>query len=154
MEVNMIKTPIGTIDILINGKSNYYSSIELDNRGKNFFVDGRYKIIVDIPFNNDQDIVIECKLSEFTGDNVKGCIEPGEELALISFYRDNIKLSIGTEDEIKNIECSYIDYGLKVTLSKEIHLQKVIFGIAWVFMRNREIEDIYTWFAADPTLKY
>ncbi len=150
----MLKTPIGIIDVLINGKSNYYKSIELINSVKNFSVDGRYKVIVDIPINKVHDLVIECKLFEFTGDNAKGYIESGERLALISFYRDNIKLSIGVEDETNNVKCSYIDYGLKVILSKEAHLQQIIFGIAWVSMRDKEVEDIYTWFAADPTLQY
>jgi hypothetical protein len=154
MEANMLKTPIGFIDILINGKSNDYESIELANKEKNFSVDGRYKVIVDIPINQDQGVVIECKLVEFTGDNAMGCIESGERLALISFYRDNIKLSIGVEDEISNAMCCYIDYGVKVILSEEVHLQQVIFGIAWVSMNDREKEDIYTWFAADPTLQY
>jgi hypothetical protein len=154
MEANMLKTPIGFIDVLINGKSNDYKSMKLVNKEKNFSVDGRHKVIVDLPVNQDQDIVIECKLAEFAGDNAMGCIESGERLALISFYQDNIKLSIGVEDEISNVMCCYIDYGVKVILSKEVHLKQVIFGIAWVSMKDREKEDIYTWFAADPTLQY
>jgi len=146
----MLRTPIGTVDVLINGKSYNYKIRKLRNRDRTFTVDGRYMIIVGI--SNDQDIVVECKLTDFTGDDAKGSIESGARLALTSFYRDNIKLSIGVEDEISGVQCSYIDYGIEVALSKEACLQLVVFGIAWITMNDAEKEDIYTWFAADPTL--
>lgn len=148
----MLQTPIGTIDISINEKSYNYKLVELNNVERNFSVDGRYKVIVDVPPNTAQDIIVECRLTDFIGDNAKGCRESGEQLALISFYNDKIKLSIGVEDEISNVNCSYIDYGLKVNISKEAHLQQIAFGIAWISMKDKETEDIYTWFAADPTL--
>lgn len=148
----MLKTPVGIIDILINGKSNYYTFMELGKIERNFSVNGRYKVIVDIPSDDVKDVIVECKLIDFMGDNPKGCIESGEQLALISFYRDNIKLSIGVEDEISNVNCGYIDYGLKVIISQKAHLQQISFGVAWILMKDKEMEDIYTWFAADPTL--
>jgi len=152
MEVNMLKTPIGTLDILLNGERSDYIFTKLNTCERNFSVEGRYKVIVNIPISRSQDIAIECKLIDFVGDNAKGNIESGEKLALISFYHDNIKLSVGTEDEIKGVSSSYIDYGLKVIISKTAIIQHIAFGLAWIDMKDREIEDIYTWFAADPTL--
>ena len=148
----MLKTPIGVIDVMLNGEKNHYVFTELNTCENKFSVDSRYKVIVNIPINRTQDIVVECKLIDFVGDNVKGFIESGEKLALISFYHDNIKLSVGTEDEIKNVSCSYIECGLRVIISKTAIIEQLAFGIAWIDMNEREIEDIYTWFAADPTL--
>ena len=78
----MLKTPLGTLDVLINGKSNDYKIKKLRNRDRTFTVDERYMVIVDIP--DGQDIVVECKLTDFTGDDAKGGVESGERLALIS----------------------------------------------------------------------
>lgn len=148
----MLETGMGAIDILVNGKSIQYSPIKLSNTQKQFLVDKRFKIIVDNLSSVDDNIVVKCKIINFIGDNAKGCVESGERLALVSFYRGKLKLSIGVENEIPNVRCEYVDFGLKVTVSKQAFLHQIVFGVAWVSMQDEEKEDIYTWFAADPTL--
>lgn len=80
----MIKTNIGNIDILINGQYLGYSWFELPNKGNQFKVDGRFRIVVDnIP--NKEETVIDCILQNQNSIPAKVYAEPGEDLALISF---------------------------------------------------------------------
>lgn len=149
----MLETGMGTINIRVNGENFQYTPIKLPNAQKQFLVDGRFKIVVDnLSFFTNDTIIVECEVINFPCVNVKGYIESGERLALVSFYYGNLKLSIGVEDEIPAVHCEYVDCGLKVTISKQACLQQIVFGIAWVSMQDEEKEDIYTWFAADPTL--
>lgn len=143
---------MGDIDIIVNGTSFEYSIIKLPNAQKQFLVDKRFKIIVKKLPLSDTDITVECKIINFKGDNVKGYVESGEGLNLVSFYRKKLKLSIGIEDQINNVYCECIEYGLKITVFKQSFLKQLVFGIAWLSMHDEEKEEIYTWFAADPTL--
>jgi hypothetical protein len=151
----MLKTPLGEIVIIVDGQSVTYKPISLDcteygTRNEIMFtVDARYKIEVKL---SSIPCVVECKFNDFLGDDGRGGVDSGQYLALICFYRGNTKLSIGVEDEIPGVECSYTDYGLKVELTEQASIHCVTFGIAWVAMKDEEKEDIYTWFAADPTL--
>jgi len=147
----MLKTSLGTVEVLVNGQKYAYKSTKLKNKGGQFSVDGRYKITVDVPIVCD-DIVVECVLIDYMVDAIKGCKESGERLALISFDYGNTMLSIGTEDEIPYTYCDYTDCGLRITVSKQADLRQLIFGVAWVAMQDIEKESNYTWFAADPTL--
>jgi len=147
----MLKTSLGTIEILINGQKRAYKSTKLKNKGKQFSVDGRYKLTVDIPLDCD-DIVVECVLADYADNDSRNGRDSGERLALTSFYHENTKLSIGAEDEIPYTYCDYADCGLRIKISKQAGLRRLIFGIAWIKMQDIAKEDIYTWFAADPTL--
>lgn len=148
----MIKTPIGIINILVNGEKSNYELRELTKVGKNFLVDERFEVIVDIPQNANKDTMIECKITDSYVNNIKRIVESGEQLVLISLYSDNLKLSIGTEDKTPNIFYTYTNYGLSITVPKDTNMQRIVFRIAWINMHNKAMEDIYTWFAADPTL--
>lgn len=48
----------------------------------------------------------------------------------------------------------YLDYGIRVSFPGIIKKEKAkfTFCIAWLNMREAGTEEIYTWFAADPTL--
>lgn len=146
----MLKTELGTIKVLVDGQNCNYHIEELSNTQSNYCVDKRYKLTVPVPTNTSK-VVVECALTDFMGDKGRGGVESGQQLALISFYRGNIKLSLGTEDEIPHVHSGYTDYGLNVTIDKEADLKQVVFGVAWIAMKDEEKEDIYTWFAADPT---
>lgn len=61
-------------------------------------------------------------------------------------------MSIATEDEIDGIEIKYLNRGIEIQISEHTKIKEVIFGMAWISLKNPEEEDIYTWFAADPTL--
>lgn len=94
-----IKTELGNIIITINGQLLDYTSIKLANKGKNFTVDGRYQIMVD-------NILVS---------------ESGEDLALISFLYNNIKLSIGVEGDIPGVNYEYMNDRLRVKVTSLHH---------------------------------
>lgn len=148
----MIQTPIGSIHIFVNGEKSNYQLRGLTKTGKNFSVDERFEVIVDISQKADKDMTIECKITGSDVSCMKKVIESGERLALISFYHDPFKLSIGTEDKTPNSSCSYTNDGLRVSVPKDTNLQRILFRIAWIYMHHKAIEEIYPWFAADPTL--
>lgn len=147
----MIETILGIIQILVNGKEIDYIQKRLDRKGKNYAVDERFKITVEIP-KMENETIIECRLIKKKLKPLEQGVESGEKLALISFYHDNEKVSIGTEDEIPNVIYSYTSQGLKVVVTEKAKISRIIFGVAWIAMQDREKEDVYTWFAADPTL--
>lgn len=83
------------------------------------------------------------------GHKVTSFPETGENLALISFYWEKNKLSIGTTGDIAGVKYSYLDNA--INLSMQQNPVQIIFYVAWMEMVNPEKEDIYTWFAADPS---
>lgn len=148
----MLKTELGNIIITINGQILDYEPIKLDNKGKNFTVDGRYQIVVDNILVSEIETIIDCIIDSNKVVSLCGYSESGEDLALISFLYNNIKLSIGVEGDISGVYYEYMNDRLRVKVSKSAALNKLNFFIAWITMNNKEQEEIYTWFAADPTL--
>lgn len=116
---------------------------------------GRYKIIVNIAdlFEGlGNQIVVVGKLLKSEDDNIQECVESGERLAMLSFYAGNKKVSIGVEDELPGVLCTYEKNGIKVSISPDSKISQITFGVAWIRMDDVETQDIYTWFAADPTM--
>lgn len=148
----MLKTVLGDIIIAINSQNFNLSPIKLSNIGSNYIVDERYKIVVDNIDVARKDMMIDCLLKKNEISNLTSYPEPGENLALISFISDDIKLSIGVEGDIPGVSYEYNSEGLRVKIDKETSIKKIIFFIAWKKLKNEQ-EEIYTWFAADPTLE-
>lgn len=142
-------TELGKVRILINGRERSYNSIELVNHNRYFSVKKRYKLICNIPEQLDKDINIKCILEINKHKQVESGVETGENLALISFWWDENKLSIGTKGDIKGVNYSYFKNAIKMSMQK--NMKQVIFYVAWLKMTDPEREDIYTWFGADPT---
>lgn len=135
--------------MLVNNQEVKPRIIELINQGKNYVVDKRYKLVVDIdPMKKNY---VNCILTK-EADDIKVFCESGQSLELISFYYYNEKLSIGTEGDIKGIKYNYLKNGIELIISEYTNINQIIFGVAWVNIKDSETEDIYTWFAADPTL--
>lgn len=149
----MLRIEFGNILVTINGSAINYMPIKLPNEGKNFRVDGRYKIIVSEIKENEEGNVIECKIDGKHELPIKSYSESGENLALISFECNNTKLSIGTLGDIPDIEHEYMTDGIRIRSKRNTPLNKVVFFIAWIEMNDKEKEEIFTWFAADPTLE-
>lgn len=150
----MLKTELGNIIITINGQILDYTPIKLANKVKSFIVDGRYQVIVDnVLVSESEETIIDCILKDNETRGLSGYAESGENLALISFLYNNIKLSIGVEGDISGVYYEYMNDRLRVKLTKSASLNSITFFIAWLTMINTEQEEIYTWFAADPTLK-
>lgn len=141
-------TELGEIKILVNGQEISYKCIELLNHSQYFSVKGRFKLICKVPEHLAENINIECVLGIKEDIKVASCPETGENLALISFYWEKNKLSIGTRGDIAGVKYSYLDNA--ISLSMQQNPGQIIFYVAWLEMANPEKEDIYTWFAADP----
>ncbi|WP_367566759.1 hypothetical protein [Lacrimispora sp.] len=136
---------------LIGGIQQQVEANKLDNVNKRYIVDGRYKIIVDLPKTVDN-VSVTCTLNSQPSQKISKIIESGEGLALISFYLKKTKLSIGVEEGRPGTVCEYLDNGINVIISNNADMNNVEFYVAWLTMQDEEDEDIFTWFAADPTL--
>lgn len=151
----MLKTPLGYINIFVNGKIVRPIANELPSIKKGFIVDKCYQLSLNISLFECEKTIIECVLAANDYlDNLESNIESGEKLEMISFYCKNTKLSIGTEGEIQYINYSYLANGIQIEVSNEFFLKKVVFNVAWLTMTDSDVEDIYTWFAADPTINF
>jgi len=149
----MLQTEFGNILVTINGSVINYMPIKLPNEGKNFRVDGRYKIIISEIKENEEETVIECKIGGKRELPMNVYSESGENLTLISFEYNNTKLSIGTIGDIPDIEQEYMKDGIRIRSKKITPLDEFVFFVAWIEMNDKEKEEIFTWFAADPTLE-
>ena len=150
----MLKTILGNINVIINGENLDYTPVRLSNIGKNYVVDGRYKIIINKNKMSKLENIIECVLDAREKFNLDSGEESGEGLALISFTCENIKLSIGVEGDICGVKYEYMKNGLRIKISKEDLINQLNIFVAWITMENVEQQENYTWFAADPTLEY
>ena len=153
-----LSTPIGNICIFIDDKKiNYeYEHVELDLTCRD--VAGRYRI--QISFVPDGQIHrISCRLQDYQASD-QDEIETGENLELKSFYKGNVKLSIGMEGDIGYIDGKRIsgyDYdneyekdGVSYSILSDTKTQKYVFGISWI--ENYTVEnEVQTWYGADPT---
>ncbi|MCL2212498.1 MAG: hypothetical protein FWB93_01520 [Oscillospiraceae bacterium] len=150
----MLHTPFGEIFVKLNDKSILYQAeklknIDMGSRGLPIFeVDGRYKIIIDI-----SDMKTPLSLAVEFASTVKfhdSGIDSGERLSLKTWENGTLMFSIGTEDDIKGTDIEYLECGIKVIVDKN-SLDKIAFGIAWRYIESKK-EELYTWFAADPTI--
>lgn len=155
----MLITPLGEIEISIdNNPIKYvYKEIKYDKTCKD--LSGRYSIVVNfIPDGKEH--IIACRIKSYTPSEKDGC-ETGENLELKSFYKENVKLSLGMEGDTWYIDgkrLSRYDYdnhyiidGVQYCLLSFTKTERYLFGIAWIENVN-ENNDVQTWFGADPTL--
>lgn len=144
----MIQTPIGDIRILVNGQEKKYEFCELETKTENFSVDNRFQITFG---EIEIGMIVSCVL-ESPFQNIESTPDSGERLEMISFYKDDLKLSIGVEGEIEGINYVLLKNGIEIRNEKSIYKPNLIINVAWLKMKNSEEEDIYCWLAADPKL--
>lgn len=144
----MMNLLFGKLVILLNGEAVDYKATSLKNSGKNYNVDGRFKIEVETKIVGEK--IIECVLDTDT-DVLQGYSESGEELEMISFLIGDYKVSIGTEGDISGYRYECKTNRLSITTNEMLFSNKIIFYVAWVD-DYEESKDLYTWFAADPTI--
>lgn len=155
-------TPLGELLILVDGIEVRYNFIRLENNSSIFpNIAGRYKI--ELEYNSDySEHQICCIIENIDSRKIDNYAESGERLECQSFYKEDIKLSIGIEcdtgyyeigERIGNYDYDslYLENGICYHILETTKSHKLVFGIAWI---NESIEDndIQTWFAADPTI--
>ena len=147
----MLKTPFGNIVICVENEVVEYNHIQMASSyiGQHglpvFDVEGRFRISIS---NLNKPICVSCTF--IADEEYSSGIDSGERLALKSWFKGQQILSIGTEDEIPDVEVRYLDNGLKVILSENSNITNIVFQIAWMTINDPEKEDGYTWYAADP----
>ncbi|MFJ5770101.1 hypothetical protein [Psychrobacillus sp. NPDC093180] len=149
----MLSTPLGAIKLFVNDEEVGFTAIKIDLDLHCRDVNGRYLIPYEYK-NEMKSQEIKCCIPSI---DVKGEVESGERLEAISFYKNDIKLTIGVEGEFTGNN-RYIDYGGDY-LSNGIQYdtyhttldRTFIFGVCWIQPLTEE-NDVQTWFGADPTL--
>lgn len=157
-----LKTPLGDIKIYIDGNLIDYKYYKIENEKNCLELSGRY--IINVYFEPDgNEHRISCCIGNYKKTS-RDEIETGENLELKSFYKDNIKLSIGMEGDTsysKDLEREvnyyeydngYLDNGVEYRLLKHTtkKFKNYTFAIAWIENYNKENE-VQTWLGADPT---
>ncbi|GGA15455.1 hypothetical protein [Psychrobacillus lasiicapitis] len=149
----MLSTPLGAMKLFINGEEVGFTAIKLDLELHCPDVSGRY--LIQYEYKNEmKNQEIKCCIPSL---DVKGDVESGENLEAISFYKNDIKLTIGVEGEFTD-DTKYIDYsgeylsnGIQYVTYHTSVDRKFNFGVSWI-QPWTEGNDIQTWFGADPTL--
>ncbi len=144
-----MQTPLGQLEVKIDDTvlDCTWSAVPTDRACPD--LDGRYAIVV--PFSPDGKAhILSCRIREISGVE-EAFPEPGEDLAMLSFYKGGVKLSIGMEEAENDYDTAYLTDGVQYCLLPTTKTTKFLFGIAWLNAVTEE-NDIQTWFGADPTL--
>lgn len=133
----MLMTPIGPIIILINDIEISYSFQPLSNLSPYFpDVSGRFSILV----SSKEQATVRCVLQNNT---IVGQSETGENLEAISFYYDDVKLSIGVTADFMQQEGQIVTNGIELTTTSPI-----TFVVSWI-QPVTEDNDLQTFFSVD-----
>lgn len=144
-------TPLGKLHVTIDGMlvDCVYQLVEKTSTCSD--IDGRYAIIVPFAPNGDCH-TIACQIENYSASLNDG-IESGEYLELKSFYKENVKLSIGMIGDSGlstfDYENEYLDDGVAYLILPKTKTEKFVFGVAWLNNCTEENE-VQTWFGADP----
>ena len=150
----MVSTPLGAVKLFVNDEEVEFTATKLNHSDPKYSeVSGRFLI----PYDFKKDVKNQKIACCIPGLDVEGEIESGEKLEAISFYKHNVKLTIGVEAEFTDhpnyIDYSgdYLDNGVQYRTTKSTKDQRFKFGICWIQPFTDENE-VQTWFGADPYL--
>ena len=153
----MFSTPIGDIEIRIDGRLAHFNGRSIKKDGTCEDVSGRYAIYVDFKPDGIAHS-ITCRILGHTVDK-RDEIETGEWLELKSFYKGNIKLSIGMEGDVGYIgservseydyDNDYFDDGVSYEILPETMTEHFVFGISWIEDPDTSERNCQTWYGAD-----
>lgn len=141
-------TPLGPVEILADGRPLPYRCTPLPLQSQRFRVDGRWRLDCLLP-GTTAPVEMQCRIAVDPALPVTCGPETGEALALLSFTWNNDKLSMGTEGDLPGVTCHYEETGMRLRFISGPGA--VSFYLAWLTMTEPEREEIYPWFAADPS---
>ena len=153
----MVRTPLGDLEIQIDGKSIKYRATLMPIEGAFSELAGRYKIAVS--FQPDgKSHTIACKIKDYTPSPLDE-EEGGENLECKSFYHGSTKLSLGMEGDMCFLggqRMSDYDYdnellpdGVQYQILPSTQTTVYCFGVAWITECTKDTA-IQTWLGADP----
>lgn len=155
----MLHTPLGDIEICIDGVKAAYKEQEIAPDRTCPDLGGRYSITVDFKPDGARHC-IACRIAGHKPD-AKDSVESGEWLECKGFYSESVKISIGMEGNTGFIgaerisdydyDNGYLEDGVQYEILPFTKTRKYVFGIAWIENPN-ETRDVQTWFGADPTM--
>lgn len=157
----MLQTPFGAVGIRLDGKELPYSAVPVPTDHRCPDLAGRYRIAVSCK-PDGLPHTLACVLPDLP-EYAEPDTESGERLALISFYADGAKLSIGAEGETLffpsgdyDYDCADLKNGMAYRILPQTKTDSYSFGIAWIDgIPEPDADnprDVQTWFGADPTL--
>lgn len=156
----MLKTPFGNIIIELNDRVIDYKTEELPLVSRSddftlFSVEGRYKItplIKEAYYPFRLKCLVDC--SPDMVDGSRSGLSTGERVFLNDLRSKNLKMNIGSFDEMDGLEgYGYTYNGIEIIVSDDAHIKSAFFCVAWMTLSSDNDEtnnEIYTWFAADP----
>lgn len=155
----MLNTPMGEIEICIDGIAVAYKEHPLSFDRTCPDLSGRYKIVIDFVPDGAQHC-ITCLIKPHIPSD-RDCIESGERLECKGFYSETAKVSIGMEGDagyggMKHVsgydyDNGYLDNGVQYVILPFTKTQRYVFGIAWIEGLD-ETREVQTWFGADVTM--
>ena len=143
-----LSTPLGPVEILADGRPLPYRCTPLPLQSQRFRVDGRWRLDCLLP-GTTAPVEVQCRIAVDPAQSVTCGAETGEALDLMSFTWNNNKLSIGTEGDLPGMTCHYEKTGMRLRFLSGPGA--VSLYLAWLTMTEPEREEIYPWFAADPS---
>ncbi len=148
-----IQTPLGTIEIYIDGVALNYSSVELAPDAR-WAVDGRFCIRVPKP-NDGQPHTVSCRLNALCDFEINlstgECLEIAEITHRAVQVNVGIALNEGIEEPCLDYSSELLGDGIAYVISPETQTKVFVFGVAWINDRTAENEN-NVWFSCDPTM--
>lgn len=143
-----LPTPLGPVQIFADGQAIPYRCTALPLQGRRFRVEGRWRLDCLLP-DTTAPVEVVCRIAVNETRLVTAWPETGEALALMSFRWGDSKLSIGTEGDLPGVSYCYEKNGMRLRfLNGPVWISLYL---AWLTMTEPDREEIYPWFAADPS---
>ena len=148
-------TPMGFVEILLDGKPVSFSNLSIDPDEKRFpDVDATHRLAYNYEADGKSHTlhfrIKDCKLEAEP--------ETGELLEAVSFYKDNGKLTLGCIASFGDYEDYNLDYdgtlcsdGMEIYITATTKSQTFKFGVCWIKVCTDE-NDVQTWYGADPSM--
>ena len=100
----------GTAILFVNGRPAQCTVKALPCHTEQFCVKGRVCLSCSIPKSvHSEETSIKCRVLFHDASDVEPCTETGEDLALVSYYFHNYKISVGTLGDQKDIRKAFFD---------------------------------------------
>lgn len=155
----MLYTPLGEIEIYIDGVKATYKEQAVSLDGTCPDLGGRFSIAVDFMPDGAEHCIV-CRIKGHIS-GAEDSIESGERLECKGFYNESFKVSIGMEGDAGyngseriseyDYDNEYLDDGVQYVIWPFTKTQRYVFGIAWIENPD-ETRDVQTWYGADPTM--
>lgn len=155
MMVDVLSTPLGNLNIYLDGKKVPFDLQRKANDEK-YFPDIDACYLLEWEYHSDfKEHKVQCVIEN---PNIEAESETGAELEAVAIYSGALKLTMGLtgdfgwppeSDDDFDFSGSFLRNGIEVDILKTTKTQTLMFGVAWIDGYTDD-NDVQTWFAADP----